>query len=178
MTIKSEEELLKYCQGVAGTVGLVMYPILGGTDETGRVRAEALGIAMQCTNIARDVLADIRQGRCYLPQAWLGGVDPAHLNSGDERCEREVVRAVERLLELAAKHYHFGLEGLEFLRADCRRGIEIAARCYEGIGARVFCQGRLSRVRAVVPLLRKAQIAARVCLALQPAPRGVFAFSK
>jgi len=178
VTIANEEELLKYCQGVAGTVGLVMYPILGGTDEAGRASAEALGMAMQCTNIARDVLADSQRGRCYLPTAWLGGVDPADLARGDERCEREVVAAVARLLELAASQYRFGLEGLEFLRADCRRGIEIAARCYEGIGARAIEQGRLSRVRAVVPLVRKMQIAARVYLTSQASPRRVFAFSK
>jgi phytoene synthase len=51
--IKDSSELVQYAHGVAGTVGLIMYPLLGGSAPEGRRAAADLGIAMQCTNIAR-----------------------------------------------------------------------------------------------------------------------------
>ncbi len=164
IVIATGDDLLRYSEGVAGTVGRLMYPLLGGEDPAGEPHAEALGVAMQCTNIARDVFADHRDGRTYLPREWLGGDGLGGLVEGDPTAERRVVVAVERLLEFAAERYTAGLEGLSYLRHDCRRGIEIAARCYAEIGARVVVRGGLSRERAVVPLLRKVQTVLRVYL--------------
>ena len=58
VNVKNEEELLLYCYRVAGTVGLMMCPILGVRDEAAMRYAIDLGIAMQLTNISRDVLED------------------------------------------------------------------------------------------------------------------------
>jgi len=163
--IETESELRRYAEGVAGTVGRAMYPVLGGSDSRGLRHAEALGVAMQYTNIARDVLSDLDDDRVYLPREWLGGIELDGLPAGDRRCEEAVIEAVRFLLKSADEHYTFGLEGLGYLAPGCRRGIEIAARCYGAIGGRVIAGGQLERRRAFVPLWRKLVLAARVLTA-------------
>jgi phytoene synthase len=69
------EELHRYCYHVAGTVGLMVAPILGCQDETALPHAVELGVAMQLTNILRDVGEDARRGRLYLPLEELSAFD-------------------------------------------------------------------------------------------------------
>ena len=64
--IKNEAELLRYCYRVAGTVGLLMCDVLGVKDPKARPHAIDLGIAMQLTNIARDVVEDAKMGRRFM----------------------------------------------------------------------------------------------------------------
>ena len=64
--IKSEKELLIYSYRVAGTVGLMMAKIFGVQKKESLQRAIDLGIAMQLTNIARDVIEDAKKNRTYL----------------------------------------------------------------------------------------------------------------
>jgi len=72
-----ESDLYRYCYHVAGAVGCLMAVIMGVApeDEATLDRACDLGIAFQLANIARDVEADDRMGRCYLPQDWLTEMD-------------------------------------------------------------------------------------------------------
>jgi phytoene synthase len=72
------DELRRYCYHVAGTAGLLVAPILGCHDEDALPHAVALGVAMQLTNILRDVGEDARRGRLYLPLDELAafGCDP------------------------------------------------------------------------------------------------------
>lgn len=60
-------ELRRYCYHVAAAVGLATIPIFGCRDPQSRVYAEALGIALQLTNIVRDLAEDAERGRVYLP---------------------------------------------------------------------------------------------------------------
>jgi phytoene synthase len=78
------EELELYCYRVAGTVGLMMAPVLGCTDARALEQAAALGQAMQLTNILRDVKEDWGRGRVYLPQDELRafGITEAQLQAG------------------------------------------------------------------------------------------------
>ncbi len=161
LVIESQDDLLRYAHGVAGNVGLLMYPILGGADPRGLQPADELGMAMQCTNIARDVVADLRNGRLYLPSDWLIQDDIRGLLRGDEAIEQSVVAAVQRLLSLGAELYASGLEGLAWLPARSRFAIRVAAECYAAIGSRVVRNGRLVRTRAVVPLFEKVGLAVR-----------------
>ena len=62
------EELRSYCYGVASAVGLVCLEVLGYTDPRARQYAIDLGLAMQLTNIIRDVNEDLRRDRIYIPQ--------------------------------------------------------------------------------------------------------------
>ncbi len=71
-------DLKLYCYRVASTVGLLIVRILGCTDDIALRYAETLGIAVQLTNVLRDVGTDARSGRVYLPQCDLlnAGIDP------------------------------------------------------------------------------------------------------
>jgi len=120
-------------------------------------RATDLGVAMQLTNIARDVGEDARQGRLYLPTEWLEaeGIDPDAF-VGDPRFTPGVARTVERLLAHAEELYQRAEAGIPALPASCRPGITAASRLYRAIGHEVARHGHdsLSR-RAVVPAMRK-----------------------
>jgi phytoene synthase len=159
--IKDTSELIRYAHGVAGTVGLIMYPLLGGTNPDGRQHAADLGIAMQCTNIARDVISDLKENRIYLPQDWLYGIDPYLLFRHDSAAEEVIVSAVQRLLSISSDYYSRGLRGLSYLEPRCRFAIRVAADCYAAIGERVIHRGRITRERAVVPLHAKVALMLR-----------------
>lgn len=77
-------ELREYCYAVAGTVGLMVAPILGCRDAGALTYAAELGIAMQLTNILRDICEDAAQGRLYLPGKELAdfGVDAESVLAG------------------------------------------------------------------------------------------------
>lgn len=164
LTITTERDLARYAHGVAGNVGLVMYPILGGTTPRGKTHAASLGIAMQYTNIARDVLEDLARNRIYLPSAWLADIkDPvSHLDL--KAHEPIIVCAVQQLLKRAHQYYEFGLSGLHYLDDRNRFAIKVAARCYEAIGRRIIQNDTLARQRAVVPFTTKALMALSIAL--------------
>jgi phytoene synthase len=136
-----------------------MYPILGGHMDAGRSYAADLGIAMQYTNIARDVFEDLDRNRVYLPSAWLGERTVRDLLEESRSSEEVVVEAVRRLLRLADEKYARGLSGLKYLAPENRFSITIAARCYAAIGEGVIRNGRLARERSVVSLARKVVLA-------------------
>jgi len=166
--IQTEAELFDYAQGVAGTVGLLMYPILGGTVLEGRAAAATLGVAMQYSNIARDVIRDLEENRQYLPKEWLNNHElkdllsaPGCLKLGISRGEGEmlVVDAIKKLLNLADEYYERGINGLGYLKARNRFAIRVAARCYQAIGNRVITTDRkINLRRAIVPLREKCFI--------------------
>jgi phytoene synthase len=164
LCIKDEQELESYAHGVAGNVGLIMYPILGGTSDLGLSYAADLGIAMQYTNIARDVLEDLKRERIYLPISWLSGLhlrDTYEINLPDEPI---VVEAIRRLLFLADARYSRGLSGLHYLASENRFAIRVAAQCYRAIGDRVIKNGSISRQRSVVSGVRKIGIACKAAM--------------
>jgi 15-cis-phytoene synthase len=137
-------ELRAYCVLVASSVGLAMCHLLGaGDDPLARDAAVELGIAMQLTNILRDVGADLRAGRIYLPADELAshGYSPARLAELAARAARQGPTALdERFRELlraqidrARLHYHRGMQGIGRLPAEARLAILLAARLYEAI---------------------------------------------
>lgn len=72
--IEDKEDLIRYCKKVAGTVGLMLAPMLRGerADERYESICESLGIAMQITNILRDIGEDLRnRNRIYIPQTFM-----------------------------------------------------------------------------------------------------------
>jgi 15-cis-phytoene synthase len=125
-------DVLAYSARVAAAVGAMMCVLMRVRDADALARACDLGLAMQLTNIARDVGEDARAGRLFLPKHWLReeGVDPevflAHpMPLGGVR------RATSRLLAEAEKHYFRAEAGVAALPVACRPGI------YAGIGTRV-----------------------------------------
>lgn len=135
--VADEESLLLYCYRAAGVVGRMMSRIMGRSDAAALRRAVDLGIAMQLTNIARDVGEDAARGRVYLPGSWLAEAG----SSFDEVLTRTpapgVLAANRRVLALAEGYYASGIGGIALLPARCRPAILAAALLYRAIGRKV-----------------------------------------
>jgi phytoene synthase len=139
-------ELERYCYCVASTVGLMSIYILG-CEGGGRAMDEAtpyatrLGLAMQLTNVLRDVGEDARAGRIYLPLDELGaaGYSEAELLAG------AITPAFRRFLDeqiaRADGLYDASLPGITFLRADSRFAVAAAAATYRGILPKIVANG-------------------------------------
>jgi len=156
-------ELKDYAARVAGAVGGMMAVLLGQRSEAMLARACDLGVAMQLTNIARDVGEDARNGRIYLPLDWMGeaGLDPDGFLA-DPRPVPRVRRLVARLLGEADTLYLHAEAGIARLPADCRPAIYAARFLYAEIGREVARAGHDSVTRrAVVGNARKAALAAK-----------------
>jgi len=135
------DELLLYCYRVAGTVGLMMSHVMGLRDQVALKYAADLGIAMQLTNIARDITQDAALGRIYLPIGWLeeAGVDAAEVATPSKR--EQVARLTERLLREAAKYYRSGDAGLWHLSFRSACAVSAAREVYSEIGALLLKKG-------------------------------------
>ena len=167
------DEVHDYCARVAGTVGAMMAILMGTRSRTALARACELGAAMQLTNIARDVGEDARNGRLYLPRAWLReeGLDPdAWLQAPS--FQPAIGRVVARLLAEADRLYCRALSGIAELPRDCRPAIQAARLVYAEIGREVE-RAKLDSVsrRAVVSARRKLLLMARALPARVYLPR-------
>ena len=131
--MKDQAELLRYCHAVAGTVGLMMCRILNCKHPRADHFAIDLGVAMQLTNIARDVLEDAKMGRRYLPQQWVN-FSAAEIATGQIQYRYTTSKAIERLLNLADKYYNSALLGIQLLPFRSRFSITVALRVYRQIG--------------------------------------------
>jgi phytoene synthase len=162
-TYETASDVRAYGVRVAGTVGLMMTLVMGKREPDVLARACDLGVAMQLTNIARDVGEDARRGRLYLPSAWLAeaGVDRDELLAAP--AATEPVRAVvARLLAEADVLYARADAGIAHLPADCRTSIRAARLVYAAIGDRIRRAGFDSvSQRAFVPLHRKLWLVLR-----------------
>lgn len=146
-----------YGARVAGSVGAMMCWIMGVRDPQALARACELGVAMQLTNIARDVGEDARNGRLYLPRLWLqeAGID-ADAWLRNPVCNLALQSVVERLLQEADRLYVQSTVGVAMLPRDCRSAILAARYIYAEIGQQLRRDGLdpINR-RAVVPTPRK-----------------------
>ena len=135
-------DLHGYGARVAGTVGAMMAWVMGARAPGALARACDLGVAMQLTNIARDVGEDARNGRLYLPRAWMheAGIDPeAWLLQ--PRFSTTLRRVIERLLDEADRLYARAQPGIAELPADCRGAILAASQIYGEIGRQLRREG-------------------------------------
>ncbi|MFN0070376.1 MAG: phytoene/squalene synthase family protein [Chloroflexota bacterium] len=132
------QDLRHYCYQVASTVGLSMAYILGAHSPRALAAAEELGIAMQLTNILRDVGADLAMGRMYLPSQELAAFrcDARHIARLAE-AGRGPDRHFRWMMHFQAERAHFqyelGLDGVPLLPRQVRLAILTAARLYRGI---------------------------------------------
>ncbi len=138
------DDLYQYCIRVASAVGLICLPIFGARDPRSRQYAIDLGVALQLTNILRDVPGDLARGRVYIPQDDLRRhgcreqdiADEARRPAGEPRSDR--VRAVLRTLgERAREHYAKAAAALP--RRDAHRLVaaEIMGAIYRAILHRI-----------------------------------------
>ncbi|QQS42440.1 MAG: phytoene/squalene synthase family protein [Acidobacteriota bacterium] len=127
------EELYVYSYHVASTVGLMTSPILGYSDDEALLYAEKMGVAMQLTNILRDVKEDAEMGRIYLPAEDLErfGVSEEQILEGvaDDAFREMMAFQVVRARELYAE----GEKGIPYLNRDSRFTVLLASRIYARI---------------------------------------------
>ncbi|HQT38971.1 MAG TPA: phytoene/squalene synthase family protein [Acidocella sp.] len=155
-------ELLDYAARVAGSVGVMMAVLMGVRDHETLARASDLGVAMQLTNIARDVGEDARAGRLFLPQTWLrdAGIDETVFIS-TPRYSPEIGGLVQKLLDEARQLYDRAASGIARLPLDCRIGISAARKIYAAIGHEIAASNYDSITeRARVGAARKLWLAA------------------
>jgi phytoene synthase len=160
---RGAEDLEAYCARVASTVGVMMTLVFGARSPVLVARACDLGMAMQLTNICRDVGEDARAGRVYLPLAWLAevGLDADLLVARPEPSPA-LAAVVERTLALAETFYRRADGGLRLYPRDCRLGVKAAGLIYAEIG-RVIARNQYDSVttRAYTSKARKLVLLAR-----------------
>jgi phytoene synthase len=186
-------DLALYGYRVAGVVGLMMCHVMGVRNPSALEHAAHLGIGMQLTNIARDVLEDWQRGRLYLPdellakhgaadlRAQLPAADTATLAVFPAESAGPAARATSDLLDHANAYYVSGDEGMADLSIRCGLAVRTARLVYSAIGDRVRAQAcNPLAARAVVPTRDKWVLASRAFwqtaaaaprLWLRPAPK-------
>ncbi len=133
------DELTTYAVRVAGTVGFMMTLVMGRREPHVLARACDLGVAMQLTNIARDIGEDAANGRIYMPlnlledagigiEDWLGA----------KRCSAQMRLIAEQLLAEAEALYARSLSGIAALPSQCRLGMNAARLFYREIGQEIL----------------------------------------
>jgi len=119
--IKTEKELLVYSYRVAGTVGLMMAKIFGIKKKESLQRAIDLGIAMQLTNIARDVVEDKNKNRIYLIKS-----------------SEDTFLDIKKIIYKADSFYDSSFVGIKDIPLNCRFSIIVARRVYREIGKKIL----------------------------------------
>lgn len=160
------EQVHDYGARVAGSVGAMMCWIMGVRSPQALARACELGVAMQLTNIARDVGEDARNGRLYLPRQWMAqaGLD-ADVWLRDPVGGPGLQTVVGRLLDEADRLYGQAAAGIAQLPRDCRSAILAARLIYAEIGQQLRRDGLDPCARrAVVPASRKLVLLAAASL--------------
>lgn len=161
-TYETLADLLVYCYRAAGTVGLMMCHVFGLTSDRGLIHAAHLGMAMQLTNICRDVEEDWQRGRLYLPRRMLG-VSPKPSQTLDASALAPTVRFLD---QTAAAYYQSGTRGLALLPWPAAMAVRAAALLYAEIGVVIARRDYdVRRGRAVVSLGRKLWLVARAIAA-------------
>lgn len=133
--------LERYCQGVAGSVGEMCVRVFGSEGRAADNPAvvglgRTLGVAMQMTNILRDVGEDARRERCYLPTDELiaFGLSPREVISGEVEATDERWRALMKTqISRAREHYAKAVEGIRYLDPDSQRCARACAMGYARI---------------------------------------------
>ena len=158
------DDLCDYGARVAGTVGLMMAILMGVKDHNTLARAADLGVAMQLTNICRDVGEDARAGRLYLPRQLCRDHDIApDAFITNPKAGPKLTAVLQHLLSEADRRYQLADVGIEQLPKTCRPGIRAARRLYAEIGHRLAAGGYDPiSTRAVVTRRRKVGIATGV----------------
>ena len=136
--IKNEKELIQYAYQVAGTVGLMMSPLIMVNNNKANKHAIDLGIAMQLTNIARDIYEDALMNRIYLPQDLISNTDISELT--DISSNKDLIQiksAIKRLILLSETYYKNGFAGMRYIPLKTRLAIFFAAKIYRAIGQKI-----------------------------------------
>jgi phytoene synthase len=127
------EELRLYCYRVASTVGLMTSQVIGYSEPIALDYAVELGIAMQLTNILRDIGEDTKRGRIYLPLDEMAqfGYTEEELLRGE--INERFINLMKFQIERARKFYATAELGIDYLNKDSRLAVATAAHLYSRI---------------------------------------------
>lgn len=132
--IQSQKELLNYAYEVAGTVGIMMAHMLGVQSRSALYHAIDLSIAMQLTNIARDIYEDAVLNRRYLPAQWVNHLSPKDIRSPSPCQTIVITQAMSQIIALSEAYYASGIAGIHYLPKKYQAAIFRAAKLYQAIG--------------------------------------------
>jgi phytoene synthase len=139
---ETTDDLINYAYRVAGVVGLMMSHVFGVRDDDALVHAAHLGIAMQITNICRDVAEDWDRGRLYVPDEILARHGARGLSNElgapmSAPARASMSGAVSDLLALADRYYASGARGEKALPWRAAIAVRSARGVYSAIGTRI-----------------------------------------
>jgi len=135
---QSQDELLRYCYRVASTVGIMICYLLGLRESKAIAFGIDLGIAMQLTNIARDVLEDYANDRIYLPTDLISEKIIAQAFSGGLREQGETFEIIKQVIKLADVYYESAENGICYLPKFARLAVLVSSRAYRKIGQNII----------------------------------------
>ena len=139
--IENEKQLILYCYRVAGTVGVLMCIALECKNKNSFNFATDLGIAMQLTNILRDIEEDAKLNRRYLPGNFINNLCPKQilfLTKDHNHLNHSILKdAIKKILLISEFYYRSGNQGLVFLNFKFRIAIKIASNVYREIGVKL-----------------------------------------
>ena len=137
VVINSKKDLLVYSYRVAGTVGLMMSKILKVKNKEALKGAIDLGIAMQLTNIARDIIEDSEIKRVYIPKTWYK-LRCSHIKNMTKEKQEILKIATYKIIILSEKFYKSSLLGMGYLPLRSRFAILLASQIYREIGVKII----------------------------------------
>lgn len=135
--ISNEKQLINYSYLVAGTVGIMMAKLLGNNNSYANKYAVDLGIAMQLTNIMRDILEDAAMNRIYFPKSW-GYLTPADVIAKNKNTEKKLKKITSKFFKFSEVYYISALKGIAFLPFRSKLSILLALNIYRKIGKKII----------------------------------------
>ncbi len=165
---ESFDELKRFCYRVASVVGLMMTHVFGYSDRSAFPYAEALGIAMQLTNILRDVDEDWRlRGKVYLPLDEMRGFGVDVDDIAQRRLHPAMRDFLRAQVERAHAYFEYADHGIPLLHSEGRTAVRAASTLYRGILRQIeSADYDVFQRRPVVPRLRKFGALASMTLRL------------
>ena len=133
---KDNSELLRYCYKVAGVVGLMMIKALDIKQSEAKYFAIDLGMAMQLTNISRDIMQDYKKNRIYIPENT--GINKDIISNMTSENEIKLKKVVNQIILKSEIYYKSSLNGLRYIPIRSRLAILVSLRIYQGIGIKII----------------------------------------
>lgn len=153
------DDLYVFCYRVASVVGLMMTHVMGYKDKDAFIYAEKLGVAMQLTNILRDIKEDKEMGRIYLPQEELRQFGLSDDDVINENFNENFQRFMKFQIDRANQYYREANKGIAMLNADAQFAIYAASKIYQGILTKLEAKGYNPFLgRVFVPFSQKMKI--------------------
>ena len=137
ISILDKSELINSAYYVAGTVGIMMAKILNTQNKYAYRYAVDLGIAMQLTNIMRDIIEDASINRVYYPKTWIKLTSKRILENNTNTI-KTINKATEKLFKLSEIYYKSAFKGIAFLPFRSRFAILLALFVYRQIGRKII----------------------------------------